>query len=274
MDILMLNTSTRLVLITRHDRHKFFHDFLMSNKGMDGVHRIGNKNELLGFRLGVNENSRKRTFALVAGSKWDPQVLSVIYTRSGNCDLTNIEDVLTETSDEMITDPTHYQFYSVTNVLGNDNKPILRGAAKYLIGLLKRFLEDESGPKSSKKTISPFRTFKDFLVKKNIEVEVFRDLSREIQLTLVMEHFCERHPKNLAQRAHMPNGAVLREVYTNAASPGKPDGICMLAYDYTLDQERLEENANQYTEGYYPVDYEFGKYLPLGRSGILVPAHA
>jgi len=270
----MPHSSVRLVLITRHDRHKLFHDFLMSTKGMDGVHRIGSKNELLEFRLGANENSKKRTFALVAGPDWDPQVLSVIYTRSGNWDLTNIEDVLTETSDEVITDPTHYQFYSVTNILGNDNKPILKGAAKHLIGRLKRFLEDESGSESSKKTISPFRTFKDFLTRQSIEVEVFRDLSQEIQLTLIMEHFCERHPKNLAQRAHMPSGAVLREVYTNAASPEKADGACMVAYDYTLDQEHLEENAAQYTEGFYPVDRKFAEYLPIGKSGILVPAYA
>jgi hypothetical protein len=66
----------------------------------------------------------------------------------------------------------------------------------------------------------------------------------------------------------------LRKVYTNAASPEKPDGACMVAYDYTLPQEQLEANAAQYREGHYPVDYKFETYIPTGKSGILVPAYA
>lgn len=247
-----MSEAPRLILISPDQSCASFHDFLTSPDGMDKVHTITGKDELLAKRLGY-ANHNKRCFALVSGEGEGLKTLAAIYTYAASisdADETwkmlpgKIAPIVEAPSEEMTGEPKVIAFYSISSFGIGVGKQLIKS-------LYAQFTSAANTPILT--TLSPLRTLKDYVGEQG-----FAGYSEDAKLAKVIEYLKER--KDAVQRFHLGNGAQIGAIHLNAAEPGTKDGDLglgvMISYRYPRREERIEENLGIYNEaGRIPASY-------------------
>jgi len=235
----MPHTSARLILVTPKDEHRIFHDWLSSKDGgMDRVHEISGRNELMANRLG-NEHSSKRCYALENNRGG---LLSVIYTHWANIPATdeswrilpgNIDSILAEPSQRLTTEPNIVTFYSISSFADKSGKSLI--SAVY-----DQFTRTANPPILT--TLSPLRTFQAWLDREGKALNG----TEEARLAVVAEYLKLKFDP--VQRFHLGNGAQVGGIHFNASAEGQRDAIegagVMINYRYPRVQARLVDNRD------------------------------
>ena len=251
-------TDQRLVLVTPNPEFETFHDWLTSETGMDRVHPVTGKDDLLNHRLGRTGDC-KRCFALVNGGG---RIAAVIYTHWIKATATNIPwemlpgkiDPILAAPSKPVSDAKLGTFHSITSFEGGSGRPLISAVHNTLAA-------DKDAPILT--TLSPFRTFGTWLKESNIQFEG----TEEAKLNLVADYL--RLKQDPVQKFHLGNGAQVGAIHLGAATKG-PDltegqGV-MISYRYPRKKERLAENLGILKDGKIPASYHLLDLLKEPRS--------
>jgi hypothetical protein len=240
MDIMMPHSSSRLILVTPNAEHRIFHDWLSSKDGgMDRVHEISGRNELMTHRLG-HKNYNKRCYAL---ENERGGLLSVIYTHWMTATNVqgdeswrqlpgNIDSILAEPSQPLKTEPDMVVFYSISSFADKSGRPLI--ASVY-----DQFTSAANPPILT--TLSPLRTLQAWLNKERLKLEG----TEEARLATVSRYL--KLKQDPVEKFHLGNGAQVGAIHFNASAEGRRDSIegagVMVNYRYPRVRARLQDNA-------------------------------
>lgn len=242
----MTHSSAHLVLVTPNQEHQVFHNWLsIKDGGMDRVHEIAGRNELMKYRLG-EENFSKRCYALENDGKG---LLAVIYThwatlpsiQSGESWRVlpgNIDSVLTAPSEPLKEKPNIVTFYSISSFAERSGKSLISS-------VYEQFTKAANPPILT--TLSPLRTFKAWLDSCGLKFEG----TEEARLKIVTDYL--KLKLDPVQKFHLGNGAQVGAIHFNACAEGRRDhtegaGV-MINYRYPRVKERLDENVTAFKLG-------------------------
>lgn len=250
-----MTTAPHLVLVTPDTAYESFHDWLSSEKGMDRVHQINGREELLARRLG-GANSNKRCYAHVDGQG---SVLSVIYTYWAKAEQTDkpwkilpgkIGPILSAQSEPLTVEPDIVTFYSISSFVDRSGRPLIKS-------IYSEFTKAANPPVLT--TLSPLRTLKAWLDNEGIKLSG----TKEEKLEIVTRYL--KLNVDPVQKFHLGNGAQVGAIHFNAAEKGSPDDTLgagvMVSYRYPRQEERLAQNRAVYKEGQIPSSYHLLDYL-------------
>lgn len=247
-------TAPHLVLVTPDTQYESFHDWLSSDKGMDRVHPIGGRDELLTNRLG-HEGDSKRCYALVnnAGS-----VLSVIYTHWINAVETDkpweilpgkILPIL-EAKSEPVEAPNLVTFYSISSFADKSGRPLIAS-------IYNEFTNASEPPILT--TLSPLRTLAEWMKKEDVHLKGTEDA----KLNAVAAYL--KLKQDPVQKFHLGNGAQIGAIHFNASAKGHLDyelgGNVMVSYRYPRAKDRLGENQGILKSGKIPCSYHLQDFF-------------
>jgi hypothetical protein len=248
-------TAPHLILVTPEPKFESFHDWLSSDKGMDKVHPLSGRDELLRQRLGL-PNYNKRCFAHV-DAKGD--VLSVIYTFWSKAKVTTkpyqvlpgkIAPILEAHSAPLTEDADIITFYSISSFVKGTGRPLIRS-------IYEEFTRVSQPPILT--TLSPLRTLREWMEDNQLELAG----TEEAKLKTVTDYLRTNH--NEVQKFHLGNGAQVGAIHFNACAKGTKDDSLgarvMVSYRYPRDPKRLEENKAQYKGGIIPSSYHLQEFF-------------
>ena len=244
-----LHQAPHVIRVSPDAEHADIHAKLLSYQ--DKVHPIQGMEDLLQNRLG-HEGFSKQCFALVQeAADGTLDVLAAIYTHwsqadisqhSGDFLLGKVDDILATPARTLDTAENLATCYSISS--------FGRQGGKLLISQLWETVTNSAdSPVIS--TLSPFRTFSDFIARTGRPIP---QTSHEFRLAAAA-HLKERI--NPVQLFHQGNGAYAAAFHISANSPDSADARLglnvMVGYRYPRSRQKLEENKQGFKDGKIPA---------------------
>ena len=243
-----MSETAKLVLITPDADFQMHHDWLSDkNGGMDKVHEIAGRDELVNLRLGY-ENSNKRCYAFTRDG-----LLSVIYTHWANVPVEDetwkmlpkrVDTILEEPSVTLADKPNVVGFYSISSFVPGTGRPLISA-------IYNEFAQATGGPILT--TLSPLRTLQKWLTAEGKQLTG----TVEAKSYLVAQFLKTR--LDPVENFHLGNGAQVGAIQFNANAPGTKDDLLgagvMVNYRYPRNRRRIEENLSILARGRIPASY-------------------
>lgn len=251
----LIYQNRKLVLVTPDDKDADIHKQLVSTEKQDKVHPMGGLEELKKYRLGY-EGDSKQTYALIVpDGKGSQRVLAVVYTHWSVQPKTdgvvgydalpgNVHDILTSASRpmDMGKEPNAVTFYSISSFMPQ--------AGWQLVEDLYNKINNETDRNVAIATLSPLRTFKEWLDQEDIDTDS-GSLTDEFTKAAALRYL--ETNQDPVQKFHMSNGAIIGDIKLQANVAGSVDakdgmGV-MVSYLYCRDKQKLERNKERYAKG-------------------------
>lgn len=249
-------SSPHLVLITPDSDFQMHHDWLSDEKGgMDLVHQISDKAELIDFRLG-QETSNKKCYALINERGG---LLSVIYTHWASVPVADetwkmlpsrVDKILKEKSVPLLTEPNVASFYSISSFAPGTGRTLISA-------IYDEFTRATGTPILT--TLSPLRTFQKWLTAEG------KTLSGTIEAKYDLVAQFLKGGNDAVKKFHLGNGAQVGGIQFDANAEGTKDAVMgagvMINYRYPRNRLRVEENRSILDHGRIPASYHLQDFF-------------
>lgn len=246
-----------LVLISPDSKeHRSIRDELVSDEKRDKVHPLETMDDLVTYRLG-DENSSKRAYALTVDMPGaNPLILAVIYTHwsvqghdSAQPDEAllpgNVADILSEPGQALDAEADTGIFYSISSFFPGAGLELIKKLRTEMGGDRKAKWLNKKRPVLS--TLSPLRGFAKWAEAQELNIPEAPDLKSEF-LRAAADNYLDAN-QDPVQKFHMGNGAYIGKVNLDANTPGTQDDTkglgVMVNYVYPQG-DILAKNQNSY----------------------------